>query len=138
VHVRTVARDYVRAAVIGVTVGELDGARECVQIALTTYPTLLDDGAVAREIVRRYGRMWPAGEALRITRVLFDDVFPRSRRLESVRDDLFAEFHLDAIEAAQPGTARLMRDHVWPIVRTSPARLMNWGVLSRLLRQAVS
>jgi glycosyltransferase involved in cell wall biosynthesis len=128
-----VARDYLRAAVIGHAMRESRGTRDLVERAVSLEPGLLLNAPLVEKIVRKYTPSGPVGAALTFTESLFKDVFPPTRSLNRLKRRLIAELHMrEVFAASQGGDASAIRAHLWPAIRSNPSWLTNRGVFALL------
>jgi GT2 family glycosyltransferase len=130
-----VARDYLRAAIVGHATRQTEGVPECVAKAISLDAALLGNAALVKAIVGKYSPA-PIEDALAFVASLFADVLPQTRRLRRVRRQLAADLHMRQVFAAPTGAAGTPR-HLWSALASDPAWLRNRGVLALMLRQVV-
>lgn len=130
-----VARDYLRAAILGYANDEIAGARVCLDRALTLKPALLRNGDLLEEILRRYLRDRSVEEALDFTEAIFDDLFSSQSHLSRVKARLLSKLHMNEVFVGldQNQIGRIDQ-HLWSGIRQDPTWLLNRGVLALLVK----
>jgi glycosyltransferase involved in cell wall biosynthesis len=134
-HIRTVARDYVHAALIGFVREDLAFARMALQRALDAYPRILHAAEPLEGLVRAYTPRDSVDRALEYTTSLFDDLLPPYRRMRRMRSRLLSDLHMaEVFEGARRGDVERARGHLGPGIRYRPGWLLNRGVVAALVR----
>jgi glycosyltransferase involved in cell wall biosynthesis len=131
---RNVARDYVRAAVVGHAMNEAGGHQDCLARALALCPGFFRNIDIVEQVVRKYTPRTSVDAALQFTSSLFRDVLPRTRRLGWLKRRLVAELHVREVFGSRD--SRTIVQHLLAAVRANPVWLMNPGVLSLFVRHS--
>ncbi len=137
-----IARDYLRAAVLGCNDDDLDHSREALEMALRYSPGLLDSASLEptlAEVIRRSMPKEDLNFSLAYLECLFRDLFPKNSRLRQIEHHLVAELYIaEAFAQAQNSPSKNYDVHlVWKGIRYDPGWLANKGVLSLLVKQFV-
>lgn len=136
---RLVARDYLRAAIIGLVSEEIAGAHESLARALDHDPDLLRSGSLVEEIVSRYTPNHSPDAAIAFIEAAFGFLLPYNPLLAPIRARLLAQRHMQAaFAAAQNGQTQQTREHLRHGIYHNPAWLLNRGVWSIALRSILS
>lgn len=136
---RLVARDYLRAAIIGLANQEIAGARESLTRALGHDPHLLQAGQLVEEVVSRCTPDHSPGPAIAFIEAAFDLLLPYNLLLAPIRARLLAQQHMQAaFAAAESGQIQQAREHLRHGIYHNPAWLLNRGVWSIALRGILS
>ena len=99
-----VARDYLRAAILGLASNELDEARSCLSRALALNPALLQTDKPLEDIVRKYMPRQSYEAALIFTVSVFADLLPKTRHLKHLKGHLLSELHMREVFLANTKT----------------------------------
>ena len=134
-HVALVSRDYMHAAIISFVRQDMEMARHSLQRALEVYQPLLDSDQPVEELVRAYTPLDSIDAALRYTESVFDDLLPKTRRLNRMKARLLGDLHLSQVFAgANQNQLEQVKDHLWLGIRYNPTWLFNRGVVSILAK----
>ncbi len=133
-----VARDYLRAAVVGCASGEMQNSRVCLGKALSYRPDILSVFDL-EELILRYMPKISMMAALDYLRTLFEEMLPRNSRLRRLKSKLIAQVYIESAFAREEmGAANMdQKDLIWRGVRYNPAWLFNRGVVSILVKSLV-
>jgi hypothetical protein len=130
-----VARDYLRAAIIGLASEEIAGAHESLARALDHDPDLLRAGPLVEEIVSRYTPNHSYDAAIAFTEAAFALLLPYNPSLAPIRARLLSQRHIQAaFAAAASGQLRRVRAHLRHGIYHNPTWLLDRGVWSIALR----
>jgi glycosyltransferase involved in cell wall biosynthesis len=134
-----VGRDYLRAAIIGIAHKDLDAARLSLKRALELYPSLLESDQPLENLVRAYTPLESVDLALQYTETIFDELLPKTRRLDHMKSRLLSYLHMSEIfAAAKQNEYWRVKPHLLPGIRYDPAWLFNRGVISIFLKSLLS
>lgn len=130
-----VARDYLRAAVVGCAGGDLQSSRVCLSKALHYHSNILNAFDL-EEIILRYLPKFSIKASLDYLRNLFEEVLPRHPSLKHLKSKLMAQVYIESAFAREKMGASNMdqKDLIWRGVRYNPAWLFNRGVVSILVK----
>ena len=107
---RTVGRDYLHAAVIGVATKDFKPAQESLEYALSIYPPLLDEDQPLESLVRAYTPSNSADEALAYIGSMFQDLLPHTSRLSRLKSRLLSDIHMgEAFKGAKQSQPNLWK-----------------------------
>jgi glycosyltransferase involved in cell wall biosynthesis len=139
-YIDFIARDYMRAAVLGCLSDQIASSRRCLELALRYQHDLLNSPSLRPplgEIVRRYLPEQPLEDSIADVEKLFQDLFPRDAQLERLKARLMAELYIEEVFArAQNSPTRTFElDLVLKGVRHNPVWLRNRGIQSILVKQ---
>jgi tetratricopeptide (TPR) repeat protein len=126
-----VGKDYLRAAVIAFARKDMDGARASLERAMNVYPPVLDNDQPLEDLVKAYSPQESVDAALQYTALIFEELLPKSRRLERMKARLLSNLHMGEVFR---GTGQRRRAHLWAGIRNNPAWLLNRGVISIALK----
>jgi hypothetical protein len=133
-----VARDYLRAAVIGVLVGENGGARASMQRSLELDPSIFDRDDPIVDIVLRYAPKECIDQALEFSAKVFDHLLPQTRPMFRAKSRVLGRLHMQRVfDATTQEDQEHINTHLWQGVRLDPSWLRNRGVLSLLIKSAI-
>jgi len=130
-----VARDYLRAAVVGCASGELQKSRDSLSRALHYRPNILSASDL-EGLILRYMPKYSINAALDYLRNLFEDVFPRNLHLRRLSAKLMAQVYIESAFAQETKNTYDVdqKDLIWRGIRYNPAWLFNRGVVSILVK----
>lgn len=134
-YLRIVARDYLRAAVLGWLNNDHKFARECVDQVGFTYPELFTHVSIIENILTRYQPSQPVESRLIFIEGVFSDLLPVNPHLSKLKSRLQARFHMSKVFETTPD--RITPDvysNLREGIRKDPTWLFNRGVLSLLLK----
>lgn len=124
-----VGEDYVWAAVLAYTRGDLEGAREALVRSISVYPPVIERVDVFERFIR-YRIPDEADLAVPYIQRLFADFLPRTPQLSRLGSRLTASVHMKEVFAgAERGDRQRVSRHLWPGIRHDPRWMFNRGVL---------
>lgn len=133
-----VARDYLRAAVIGMLVDNRNGARASLDRSLELDPSICDGNDPIVDIVWRYAPKSCVDTALEFCERVFDDLAPQTRPMIRAKNRVLSRLHMQRVfEAAAQEDQDRTDAHLWQAVRRDPSWLRNRGVIALLIKSAV-
>lgn len=141
-YVDYIARDYLRAAILGCMSNEIAKSRKCLELALRYRPDLLHSDTLQPslgEIIKRYLPDDSLEASLAHVESLFRDLLPREKHLARLRSRLVAEIYIvEAFDRAMKSPTRTYElDLFWKGVWHDPHWLSNRGVVSILIKQSI-
>jgi len=135
-----IARDYLRAAILGWFSNETASSKKCLELALRYRRDLLNSPSLQPplgEIIQRYLPEQPIEDSIGVVERLFQGLLPKETHLERLKVRLLAQFYIEeAFARAQVSPTRTFDlDLILKGIRYNPAWLRNRGILSILLKQ---
>jgi len=137
-----IARDYLRAAILGCLSSEIAGSRKCLELAMRYRPDLLNTETLQPslgEIIKRYLPDDSLDASLAQVESLFRDLLPRKKHLARLKSRLVAEIYIvEAFDRAMKSPTRTFEPELLlKGVRHDPRWLSNRGVVSILVKQSL-
>lgn len=134
-----IARTFLRAALLGLKRGELDEARLSLAKALEHDASLLEDGSAMAGELERFLKNEGALDRLRLYRLWFGELLPRTPALARLHARLSSDAHMqEAFAAAARREWNRVRKHWAQAVAANPRWLLNRGVWAIGLRPLVA
>lgn len=134
-----IARDYLRAALLGLLIGDRIGCAAAVEQARAVNPDVLNDVVLAEELMRRYTPKEPVEDGVRFISDVFDTVLPNQPQLARLRSKLLAEQHMHGVfTGLAQGRQERVDEHLWQGIRQDPRWLLNRGVAALALKRSIA
>jgi len=132
-----VARDFLRAGILACLAGDKDAARQNVEHALRTAPSMVESGdLIEREALACFSSQRtsdPAG----LARTLFEQLLPKTRHVLRAQRKVIGSIHMQKVfELADDRKANDVGRHLWSGIAVDPSWLLNrgvWAIGTRLL-----
>jgi hypothetical protein len=138
---KMVASDYLKAAIMIFATGDRNEAEYFLSHALEIYPALFKSENPLLSLIENFTPNGTTASKLEFTRSIFNDLFPHTPMLYSIKSGLLARLHMGEAFAGMAGNDWALIDrHLWLGIRNNPAWLLNRGVLStsvKLLKKSI-
>lgn len=137
-----IARDYLRAAILGFFNHEIPSSKKCLELALRYRPDLLRSPSLQPplgEIINRYLPEDSLEHSLSLVESLFSELLPQERHLARLESRLLGELYIvEAFARAQKSPTHTFEPElVWKGVQHDPRWLSNRGVVSILIKHSI-
>lgn len=137
-----IARDYLRAAVLGFFNQEIPSGKKCLELALRYRPDLLHSSRLQpplEEIIKRYLPEDSLELSVSLVESLFTNLLPQERSLARLKSRLLGELYIvEAFARAQKSPTHTYEPELfWKGVQHDPRWLSNRGVVSILIKHSI-
>ena len=134
------ARDYLRAAVLGWLSKDIASSEECLELALSYNPELLRSDALKPslgEVIMTYLPKDSLEMSIAHVESMFQDLFPNEKHLARLKSRLIGDIYIrEAFARAKKSPINTFEPKlVWKGVQHDPRWLANRGVVSTLFKQ---
>jgi glycosyltransferase involved in cell wall biosynthesis len=130
------ARDYLRAAILAFIKQEDDLARHSLERSLDLYPTIIKQQAEPYLI--QYAPDSSNEKTMQFVTDVFARLFPKSLEMSMLKDRIISDLNIQqAFLDVQSGNDERVGRHLWAGVTRRPRWLLNWGVLSLILKRSL-
>lgn len=134
-----IARDYLRAGLLGLLTGNHAGCADAVEKANEVNQGVLDDVVLVEDLLRRYTPKEPVEDGVRFINDVFDTVLPDRPYYTRLRSKLLAEQHMHGVfSGLEQGRQDRVDEHLWQGIRQDPRWLLNRGIASLALKRSVA
>ena len=100
--------------------------------------TILDNDQQLETLIRAYTPKDSVDAALSYTQSIFDDLLPKTKRLDSMKSRLLSYLHMSEVFAgAKQNQYWRVKPHLWPGIRHNPSWLFNRGVISIFFKSLI-
>jgi glycosyltransferase involved in cell wall biosynthesis len=127
--------DYLRAAIVGFGGHNVIEANECLQKANSYYPSILSNCALVEELVRKYIHTTNLESTVDFVENVFSGLLPSNSKLARNKSHILSTIYMQDVFASLSENSSCQRfDHLWKGIWYDPTWLLNWGVISLLVK----
>jgi glycosyltransferase involved in cell wall biosynthesis len=134
-----VARNYLRAAILGMASNQVEEAHVSLARGLELDPALLCRKGPLEEMIRSVVPQHSIQAAIQFVNSVFADLLVPTNDQLRIKSRLLAELHMREVFAgAEKGDLQRIDAHLAPAIRHSPRWLLNRGTLALVVRRLVT